>query len=373
MTQRAIIVGVGAMGRDWCSVSLPPNIAEGRVDAVAAVDINPDALPIAKQALGLRDDQLFTDFRRAFDAVPADFCIVVTPPDQHEIVVDAALAHGMDVLSEKPIADTLEGSIRIANKVRAAGKKMAVTMSHRYDRDKTTLRDELRSGRHGALDYLVCRFTCSFRRHGDWGAAFRHEIPDTLMVEGAVHHLDLLADLAGAPCDTLYAQTWTPPWGEYKGDAQGLVTMQFQNGVRATYEGAKTNAAGLNCWENEYIRAECEHATLILNRRELERFPYVPGDPWRAAIEGTGTPIALLDRPKWQNTWLLEQFVQWRDGGDPMATNVADNLQSVAMVFSAIESSRSGRPVAVQDFLAAAKASGRGRPDSRTVEAAGSA
>ena len=57
---------------------------------------------------------------------------------------------------------------------------------------------------------------------------FRYRIPDPLMVEGAVHHLDILADLAGAECDTIYAQTWNPRWGEFSGDSQALVTMQFE-------------------------------------------------------------------------------------------------------------------------------------------------
>jgi len=199
------------------------------------------------------------------------------------------------------------------------------------------------------------RFTCDCRAYGSWGA-FRHEIPDALMVEGAVHHLDILADLAGAKCRTLYAQTWNPAWGEFKGDSQGLVMMQFVNGVRAVYEGAKTNAVGLNGWAHEYIRAECEQATLILGQRHLERFDCVPGGPPSYRAEGAGTPMALLEQPKWSNTWLIEQFVRWLEGGDPMATNVEANLQSVALVFAAIESSRTGQPVDVQALLGSARA-----------------
>jgi len=41
----------------------------------------------------------------------------------------------------------------------------------------------------------------------------------------------------------------------------------------------------------------------------------------------------------------------WLDGGGPMETNVQANLQSVALVFSAIQSSRTGSPVKVQEFL----------------------
>ena len=171
------------------------------------------------------------------------------------------------------------------------------------------------------------------------------------MIEGAVHHLDILADLAGAKCDTIYAQTWNPPWGEYAGDSQALVTMVFENGSRAFFEGASTNAVGLKDWEYETIRAECEFGTLVLNARRLERFAYDPSTQRITKFEGQGEPLPLLERPKWKNTWLIEQFVNWLDGGEPMETNVEANLQSVALIFAAIESSRAGQPVKVQELL----------------------
>jgi predicted dehydrogenase len=311
---------------------------------VAAVDINPEALKNAQEHLGLPPERCYTDLQAALDAHEADFCTIVVPPAHHEAVVDAALAHDLHILSEKPIADTLEASCRIADKVKAAGKKMGVTMSHRFRQDITTLRHHVQSGKYGALDYLVCRFTCECRRFGSWGR-FRHEIPDTLMVEGSVHHLDLIADMAGGLCDTIYAETWNPAWGEFAGDSQGLVIMHMGNGTRATYEGAKTNAAGLNCWGQEYIRAECEKATLILDRQGIVCRDWPNGEP---------RDLEHLQQEKWANTWLIEKFVRWLDGDGPMETNVWDNLQSVALVFSAIESSRTGQPVKVQEFLAQA-------------------
>ncbi|MEM7132075.1 MAG: Gfo/Idh/MocA family oxidoreductase [Chloroflexota bacterium] len=350
MAYRVIQVGTGGQGRGWCERFLPPNVADGLIEVVAAVDVNHEVLVHAHEELGVPEEKCYTDIHAAFAENEADFCTIVTPPAYHEDVVDVALAHNMDILSEKPIADTLEGSVRIAEKVKRAGRKMGVTMSHRFDQDKTTLRKELRSGRNGTLDYLVCRFTCNMRNFGDWGAHFRHTMIDPLMIEGSVHHLDIVADLAGAKCDTIYAQGWNPSWGEYGGESQGLVIMSFENGVKATYEGAKTNAVGLNGWAQEYVRAECEQATLIMDRRRVERHPYEGGRIYKR--EGEGAEIPLLEQPKWMNTWLVEQFVQWLDGGPVMETNIEDNLQSVALIFAAIQSSRTGQPVKVQELLA---------------------
>lgn len=354
MPYRMIQVGTGGQGRAWCERFLPPNIEDNLIEVVAAVDIDPDALVNAQQHLGLTAAQCYTDLKQAFAEREADFCTIVTPPAFHESVVDMALAHDMHILSEKPIADTLDASVRIAEKVRRSHKKMGVTMSHRFDRDKTTFRRELRSPHNGPLDYLVCRFTCNMRNFRDWGAEFRHTMVDPLMIEGSVHHLDILADLAGARCDTLYARTWNPTWGEYGGDSQGLVLMTFENGVQATYEGAKTNAIGLNGWAQEYIRAECKDATLIMDRRRIERHPYEGGRIYKR--EGEGAEVQLLEQKKWMNTWLIEQFVLWLDGNEPMETNIEANLQSVALIFAAIESSRSGRPVKVQELLRQSRA-----------------
>ena len=354
MAYRMIQIGLGDMGRDWCETSLPPNIKDGLVEVVAAVDINPGALKVAQDSLGLPAERCYTDLQKALNENSADFCTIVVTPAHHLAVVDLALAHDLHILSEKPIADTLAASVRIADKVSRAGVKMAVTMSHRFDQDKTSLRQELRSRRYGTLDYLVCHLTADLRKYGSWGV-FRHAIANPLMVEGAVHHLDILADLAGARCDTIYAQTWNPAWGEYKGDSQALVTMVFENSSRAFFEGASTNAVGLKDWEQETIRAECELGTLVLNARRLERFPYDATKQRASTVEGEGEEIPLLDRSKWKNAWLIEQFANWLCGGEAMETNIEDNLQSAALIFAAIESSRTGQPVKVQELLNQAK------------------
>ena len=344
-----IQVGTGGFGGAWCRTFLPPNLKDGLVEVVAAVDKNKEALANAREGLGLAAEKCYTDIQKAFDENEADFAAVVVPPAYHEEVVDAALAHGCHILSEKPIADTLEASVRIALKVKAAAKKMGVTMSHRFDQDKTTLRTEVQSARYGALDYLVCRFTCDNRRFASWGK-FRHEIPDPLLIEGSVHHLDLLADLAGGKCESIYAETWNPPWGEFAGDSQAMVVMHMENGKRVFYEGAKSNAVGLNGWANEYIRAECDKATLVMSHREIERFD-LKKQGCNFLKEGQGTKVPLTEQAKWANTWLIEKFVRWLDGGNIMETNVEDNLQSVALVFAAIQSSRTGQPVRVQELL----------------------
>jgi len=203
MTRKVIHVGVGSFGRRWCTEFLAANVADGTIEVVALVDVDPRALEFGQNALGLPDSACYTDPTAAFTAHKADFCMIVVPPNFHEAIVDIAIAHGVDILCEKPIADTMAATLRIAAKVKAAGRKMAVTMSHRFDQDKTTLRQIVRSGRLGAVNTVSCRYAADMREHMAWGALFRHTMDDPLMIEGAVHHLDIVADLAGSTCATL--------------------------------------------------------------------------------------------------------------------------------------------------------------------------
>ncbi|WP_228546137.1 Gfo/Idh/MocA family protein [Halegenticoccus tardaugens] len=189
------------------------------------------------------DDRCYADLERAFAEHDADFCSVVVPPHVHEAVVDVALDYEMDVLSEKPITDTMAASVCIADKIDRAGRKMGVTMTHRFDRDKMTLRREIRSGAGGPLDYLAFRFTCDYRTRGAWDDRL-YDVDDPLLMDGAIHHLDLLCDLADAASETVYAQSWNPPWSDFRNGAQSLAAVTFADGTCALNEAATSTPSG---------------------------------------------------------------------------------------------------------------------------------
>lgn len=341
---RYIQVGTGGWGGSWCSNVLPRLAELGKAVAVAAADLNPDNLKIAQQHLKLPAAKCYTDVQRAFDENQADFAIIVVPPAHHEAVVDIALAHDLHILSEKPIAHTMEACARIHRKVKAASRKMAVTMSHRFDQDKQSLEREFKSGKYGQLNYVIGRNTWTCRKFASWGK-FRHEIQDTLLIEGTVHHFDILRALTGSNAKTVYAVTWNPSWGEFAGDSNGMVTITMENGVKAFYEGNKTSATQLNGWGNDYFRAECDQATLELDNRRLRVMSDLSG-------ERIITEKPLARQETWTNPWLAEMYCDWLRGDRiDHPTNLDDNIQCAALLFAAIESAHTGQSMDVQEFL----------------------
>ncbi|NQU76249.1 MAG: Gfo/Idh/MocA family oxidoreductase [Planctomycetes bacterium] len=338
-----IHIGVGGFGQYWCTAVLPRLKSLGLAEAVAAVDIDRDVLPKAKEQLGLSENRLYTSAEQALTEREADFVTIVVPPAFHEEMVDLAVRHGCHILSEKPIADSMEGCCRIYRKVKDAGLKMAVTMSHRFDQDKQSLERLIHSGRYGQLDYIVGRNTWTCRWRGQWGQ-FRYDIADPLLVEGTVHHFDIMRSLSGANAKWVHCLTWNPGWSEFHGDSQALVLLEMTNGVKVFYEGAKANASQLNGWSRDYWRAECEQGTLILDNRQMRLVQDLKG-------ERVEEPIDLDEREVWTHAWLAQMFCEWLGGGDSPPTTIDDNIQCSALLFAAIESAHTGKMVDVAEFL----------------------
>ncbi|MGH2458924.1 MAG: Gfo/Idh/MocA family protein [Chloroflexota bacterium] len=338
---RCLMIGAGGMAGNWIRNFLP-RFAD-RLEVVGLVDVDPRALAASGDFLGLAASRRFADLDAAFDAVEADFCAIVIPPAFHQRAVMAAVRRGLPILSEKPIADTWQASREIYRAVRDAGLKMQVIQNYRYNAPMLTMRQVLRGGDLGRINYVVGRFAADYREHGAWGATFRHEMPHALLVEGAVHHFDMLRNLTGGDCRTIAGWEWNPPWSSSKGEFCGLYLMKMTNGVHASYEGSGTAGGEQNTWHEEYYRAECERGAVAVGRdHQVRTHRFKRGG-------GLITEEVPLVRPPYEgHLWLIDEFLTWLDGGPTPATVIDDNLKTTAMLYGAIEASRTNQTVDVE-------------------------
>jgi predicted dehydrogenase len=144
----------------------------------------------------------------------------------------------------------------------------------------------------------------------------------------------------------VYANAWNPPWGEYAGDSTALAVIEMENGVRASYEGAKANASTMSPWDEEYWRVECRDGTLELDRRRLR---LLRGGPTEApAVD----ELPLDEGDAWMNPLIAERFVRWLDGGPAPETRLEDSIHDTALTMAAIESAHTGRVVDVAAYTA---------------------
>ena len=340
MKKRCLMVGAGGMARGWIRRFLQS--FTDRLEIVGLVDI--DAKVLAEQAefLRLPSAARFTDYKAAFRTVDADFCVVVTPPWVHRGPIEAACRRKMHVLTEKPIADSWTDVRAIYRAVQKAKVKCTVIQNYRYDPSMYTFRDVLRSGRLGKLNYLMGRFLADYRRYGAWGA-FRHEIPHSLLVEGGVHHLDMLRNLSGSRCVQISGYEWNRPWSSFKGESNANYVMKMANGVIAHYEGTCSGAGQQNGWHREYYRAECEKGEVVVENDGVVRV--TRRDNRSGALTTEEVPTQQPEHVG--HEYVIDAHLRWLSGGSKPETTLADNIWSNAAMFGAIEASQKGRTVDV--------------------------
>ncbi len=208
-----------------------------------------------------------------------------------------------------------------------------------------TMRKVLRDGELGRINYIQGRFAADYREYGAWGA-FRYDIPHTLLVEGAVHHFDMMRNLSGGDCGTIAGWEWNRPWSSFQGDCCAMYVMDMTNGVKAAYEGSCLGAAEQNSWHQEYYRAECEEGAVAIGSDGVTRIHrHTVGTGMR--IEDVQTVVPEYDGHQWQ----INEFLDWLDGGPAPDTCLEHNIKSVAMVFAAIEASQTGTAVDVEKMV----------------------
>jgi predicted dehydrogenase len=339
--KKFILVGTGGFGAYWCETIIP-RVSEF-AQIVAAVDINPDALGNAIKFTGLNHEHCYTNLTQAIRENEADFIVIVVPPEYHESIIDSAIEAGLDIVCEKPLGESMESSVRIYKKIKATGRKLVVTMSHRYEVEKQTVEALVKSNIYGKLNYIVSRLTTKRQQlmHSESRGA-----PETMISSGLIHNLDTVRGICGCNAKSVYANCWYYQGGEACSNSpSGLVVVEMENGVRAVFEESFANATTMNGWSDEYLRAECANATIIADKRKVTVESHM-GYPYPEFAK-----IQLLRGTYWDHALIIKQFTEWLCGGNPPPTFIEDNIQCCALTFAAMESSRTGKAIDVQEYL----------------------
>jgi predicted dehydrogenase len=94
---------------------------------------------------------VFTDIGDLLELEELDAVVIATPNHLHEPHVLSAIAAGLDVLCERPLALTAKGVERIVNAAARAGRKVLIGNNHRFRSDVQALAGFLRGGELGKL------------------------------------------------------------------------------------------------------------------------------------------------------------------------------------------------------------------------------
>jgi len=202
---RAVLIGISGYGR--IHLGLARAAQPLGLDLVAAVVINRDEEPAEVARLQREGCRIYSDYESMLRAERgrAELCLIPTGIAWHERMTVAALAAGMSVLVEKPLAGSVREVEAIAAAERAAsGCFVAVGFQDLYNPAVHALRRRLHEGLIGRLERvrflgLWPRPTSYFRRNHWAGrlAADGAPVLDSVLSNAFAHFVNLALFLAG--------------------------------------------------------------------------------------------------------------------------------------------------------------------------------
>ena len=184
------LVGLGSMGRNHVRVvaghpeTVLAAVADTDADAVVAVAAQTGAVG-------------FTDPMAMIAEAELDGIIIAAPTTFHSPLAHAAIARGVPVLVEKPLAATYAEALAIVAAGRAAGVPVQVGHVERYNPAVLRLGQLLHEG------WLTSIFAIVSRRAGPFPARIRDV---GVTVDLATHDADMLSWVAGERPTRVYAE-----------------------------------------------------------------------------------------------------------------------------------------------------------------------
>ncbi|HUU31201.1 MAG TPA: Gfo/Idh/MocA family oxidoreductase [Phycisphaerae bacterium] len=333
---RAIVVGAGGISRVW----FPP-LAKEKVHVAAVVDLDRKRAEEAVEKYQLKSAAVATDLDKVLREVKADFVLDLTVPEAHCSVTCKALRAGLHVIGEKPMASSMAEARKMVRASEESGKMYMVSQSRRWNPLHETCRKTIASGRVGGLTTLNCDFFIGAHFGG-----FRDEMPSPLILDMSIHHFDLARMISGKDPVRVYAEEVSPKGSWYKGDVAANCIFEMTDGVRFAYRGSWCAEGCHTSWNGDWRFIGTKGTMLYADDKK----PYGEVVAGGKGFELTKKPLKVakaMVRYEGFRGGLREMLAFLRTGRKPQC-ECHDNIKSLAMVFSAIESSHSGKRVPVR-------------------------
>ena len=339
---RVAIAGCGGMANEWIGYALKrPDVL-----IVALVDIRLETAKDMAVKHGLTVPA-FTDIKQAIEQTGANLVFDVTVPSSHFNIASTSLELGCNVFSEKPLAETMEQCNEIVTIAARTGRSHAVMQNRRYDHRIRSLREQIKAGTIGRTGYVGASFFLAPHFGG-----FRDAMDSPLLLDMAIHTFDQARFISGADPVTVYCQEFNPPGSWYAGNAAAVCIFEMSDGSVFCYQGSWCAEGAPTSWEASW-RVQGEKGALLWDGLGM---PYA-----EVLAEGDATGKFINDYERipgaatnmeetFHHGCLQEMFLALSEQR-PAETDCRDNIYSMAMVFGALESARTGRKLEIAGLM----------------------
>lgn len=342
MVFTAVLAGCGGMSKGWLSAVSEHPLLKDRVRIVGLVDLDRATAEARAAEFGLSEAAIGTDLDAVLAATKPDLLFDVVIPAARAKVVETGLRHGCHVLSEKPMAASIEEGRAMIAQAQAAGRIHAVVQNRRFIAGVRRIRRLIESGLLGELTSLNCDFFIGAHFGG-----FREEMDNVLLLDMAIHTLDAARFMAGKAPRAVYCLETNPRGSWYRHGAAANAIFEFADDVVFNYRGSWAAEGANTSWESAW-RIIGSKGTLIWDGGDSFVARIVDGDSgFFRDLKEIEVPAPADEDETHGHASVLADFLGAIETGRAPETVGTDNIKSLAMVFGAIESARTGQRVTI--------------------------
>jgi predicted dehydrogenase len=342
VTYKAVLCGCGAMAKGWLKALASSPGLKDKVKVVGLVDINRETAEARAAEFSLTDAVIGTDLGEVLDATGADILFDIVVPPARRTVVAAGLSRGCHVLSEKPMATSLDEARQLRELADKAGRLHAIVQNRRYIAGVRRIRRLIESGALGQLTGLHCDFFL-----GPHFGGFREEMDNVLLLDMAIHTFDAARFMSAKEPLAVYCHETNPPGSWYRHGAAASAIFELSDDVVFTYRGSWCAEGAATSWESAW-RLTGTRGSLLWDGADRFEANVVAGE------EGFFRPVEPIAVPEPEHAEdthghasVIESFIAAIETGQRPETDGSDNIKSLAMVFGAIESARDRKRVTI--------------------------
>lgn len=332
---------MGAWGRGWMDVV---NAMPG-VEPVGYVDPSPAARG-AIVAAGVPQKAVFASLREALLGAEPDAALVTAGVQAHAAIAHEALAAGLHVLVEKPLASAMAEAAGVVEAAERVGRIAMVSQNYRHHPAPRAVARLIAEGAIGDIIGVEVDFRRPRFRRQDW-LEIHQRVPQPLLADMSIHHFDLLRLVLAREPVWAEIEPITSNWGGYSDPPAAYGLLGFEGGVVVSYRGSWISGGRRTPWGGEW-RIEGTKGALEWTSR---------GDPGvrdRARLRPTGGATRDLELPAIEHLdrdGSLAAFATAVVAGSEPETSARRNLPTLALTYAAVRSATERRRVDVAELL----------------------
>lgn len=205
----------------------------------AVCDTNPQRLEAALEIAP--DAKTFSDATLMLDSESIDLVVISTPPNSHYFWAKEALARGINVVLEKPMALTTNECDELITLATSSNLLLVVYQNRRYDADFVTIKSLIDAGEIGDVFHYE-----SFVGGYSKPCSYWHS--DATVSGGAIfdwgsHFIDQILAIIPSPLQHVTGLNQKRVWHHATNADHAQVTLTFLDGVMAVFINSDLAAA----------------------------------------------------------------------------------------------------------------------------------